>query len=124
MLVRFALLLLVCSLVVPATAWSAHLAGHEQLSAANQIHTHYGPGALEKSQAPAFADDHDGNDEGTDKGLTHDHAPSLAMGTAVMLPHAPALAAWIEGSDLLFDRSIAQVAHSRPESLLRPPRAL
>jgi len=123
MLARFALVLLVCALVVPNAAWGAHLAGHEQLASTSAVHTHHGDHAHEHADAHATADGHGTGDTGSDEGLTHDHGASLALATAMLAPDDAQLASWFAAVDLRFDLAFAATALSRPESLLRPPRA-
>ena len=123
MFARFALLLLVCALVVPKAAWGAHLAGHEQMTSASAVHTHHADHAHEHADDSAAADEHGADGTSPDEGLTHDHSPSLSMATAMLTPDDPQLSSWFAPTDLRFARSFAAAALSRPESLLRPPRA-
>jgi hypothetical protein len=124
---RLALLLLVCALVVPKVAWGAHLAGHEQMAANASVHTHHGNHAHE--HAAEEADDQTSADEqatkgvGPDQGLTHDHSPSLSLAAATLSSDYLRLSSWFARAELRFDRSFESDALSRPESLLRPPRA-
>ena len=79
--------------------------------------------AHEHADDMAEADEHGASDTGSDEGLTHDHGPSLSLATAMLTPDDPQLSSWFAATDLRFDRSFAAAALSRPESLLRPPRA-
>ena len=123
MFARFAFLLLVCALVVPKAAWGAHLAGHEQMASVSAVHTHHSDHAHEHADDSAAADEHGNDDTSPDEGLTHDHSPSLSLATAMLTPDDPQLSSWFAPTALRFNRSFAAAALSRPESLLRPPRA-
>ena len=123
MFARFALLLLVCALVVPNAAWGAHLAGHEQMASTSAVHTHHSDHAHEHADGQTTADEHGTGDTGSDEGLTHDHGASLALATAMLAPDEAQLASWFAAVGLRFDLAFAATALSRPESLLRPPRA-
>ena len=123
MIARFALLLLVCALVVPNAAWGAHLAGHEQMASASAVHTHQADHTHEHADDGTAVDEHVSDETGSDEGLTHDHSPSLSLATAMLAPDDVRLASWFAAVDLRFDLAFAATALSRPESLLRPPRA-
>lgn len=118
MFARFALLLMVCALVVPKAAWGAHLAGHEQMASASAVHTHHADHAHVHADEQSAADQQGTSDASPDKGLTHDHGPSLSLATAMLAPDDPQLSSWFAATDLRFDRSFAAAALSRPESLL------
>lgn len=123
MFARFALLLLVCALVVPNAAWGGHLAGHDQISSASSVHTHHADHAHEQTSERATQDDNGFGTPAPEKGLTHDHTPSLSLATALLVPDDTQPAFPFVSSELRFARSFAADALSRPESLLRPPRA-
>lgn len=122
MLVRFALLLLVCALVVPKTAWGAHLAGHEQLSASFSVHMHHADHAHEQMTDEAQDADEGSDGASPDQSMVHDHGPSLSLNAALAQTGDLGIEAWVSASNLTFDRDYAANAHSHPESLLRPPR--
>lgn len=130
MFTRFAFMLLLCALVVPKVAWGAHLGGHEQLATAGAVHTHHAQHVHEDDgNATADAGPEAGvvsdkaSSSGGEKGLTHDHGPSLTLTAGVLLPQAPELSAWRVADRPIMGRSLPVDALSRPDSLLRPPRA-
>lgn len=116
----FALVLLVSALVVPRAAWGAHLSGHEDLSSAGAVHSHQDDHAHEHSASGKDAAEQD--DAPSD--LTHDYKPAFAVGGDIPLPEISPVSAVIgarsaEGLTELHLRVL-----SRPDSLLRPPRAI
>lgn len=116
----FALVLLVSALIVPRAAWGAHLSGHEDLSSIGAVHSHHDDHAHEHSAADEDAAEQD--DAPGD--LTHDHKPAFAVGGDIPLPEVSPINAVIgvrsaEGLTELHLRVL-----SRPDSLLRPPRAI
>lgn len=127
---RMFFLILLCSLVVPRTAWGAHEAGHERLASAYVVHTHHGDHIHE--HAPANADPNDvvdvreksapTNGGVSPEGLTHEHTPSAPSSSALLLPSGIDLST-MKGADrqhlvARYDGNPLQ----RPEFLLRPPR--
>lgn len=115
-----ALVLLASALVVPRAAWGAHLSGHEELSSAGAVHSHHDDRAHEHSAA---GEDGTEQDNAPDD-LTHDHKPAFAVGGDMPLPEISPVSAVIgarspEGLTELHLRVL-----SRPDSLLRPPRAI
>lgn len=115
-----ALVLLVSALVVPRAAWGAHLSGHEDLSSAGAVHSHDDDRAHEHS---AVGEDSTEQDDAPGD-LTHDHKPAFAVGGDIPLPEISPVSAVIgarsiEGLTELYVRVL-----SRPDSLLRPPRAI
>ena len=116
----FALVLLVSALVVPRAAWGAHLSGHEALSSVGAVHSHHDDHAHEHSASGEEAAAQ--NDAPGD--LTHDHKPAFAVGGDIPLPEISPVDVVIgarsaEGLTELHLRLL-----SRPDSLLRPPRAI
>jgi hypothetical protein len=119
-------LILLCTLIVPRASWSEHAAGHEELSSANVVHTHHGSHVHEHENehedADLVANEADGDPSEDQDGLTHEHSPSIALGSALMLPAEIELMA----VDLVRSRHLVAkyggVPLPRPESLLRPPR--
>jgi hypothetical protein len=114
------LVLLVSALVVPRAAWGAHLSGHEDLSSVGAVHSHHEDHAHEHSASGEDAAEQD--DAPGD--LTHDHKPAFAVGGDIPLPEISPVSAVIgarsaEGLTELYLRVL-----SRPDSLLRPPRAI
>ncbi|WP_416831442.1 MAG: hypothetical protein ACMUJI_15195 [Erythrobacter sp.] len=93
------------------------------MASASVAHTHHADHAHEHADDSAAADEHSTGDTSPNEGLTHDHSPSLSLATAMLTPDDPQLSSWFAPADLRFDRSFAAAALSRPESLLRPPRA-
>ncbi|KEO86026.1 hypothetical protein EH30_09255 [Erythrobacter sp. JL475] len=122
MFARFALLILVCALVVPKTAWGAHLAGHEQMASASAVHMHHADHAYEDAtdEAPVAGEGSDGTSP--DQNMVHDHGPSSSLNAALAQTGDIGIGAWVSATNLTFDRDYAANAHSHPESLLRPPR--
>ncbi len=116
-----ALLLLVCALIVPRAAWSAHLSGHEVLSSASVVHTHHGDHAHEHSDADTAKSEARGN-PGGDADLTHEHSPSFALGSAVVLPDVASESVWPRSVDLRGEFDTGGGPLQSPESILRPPR--
>ena len=115
-----ALVLLVSALVVPRAAWDAHLSGHKDLSSAGAVHSHHDDRAHEHS---AVGEDSTEQDDAPGD-LTHDHKPAFAVGGDIPLPEISPVSAVIgarstEGLTELHVRVL-----SRPDSLLRPPRAI
>jgi hypothetical protein len=112
---------LLCSLVVPRAAWGAHLAGHEELSVAGSVHTHHADHAHEHAKDSTghntALDCEDGND-----GLTHEHSPSFALGSADFLSDSLSMLVWPLASEAQVARERNGVHLRHPESLLRPPR--
>ena len=93
------------------------------MASTSAVHTHHGDHAHEHADGRTTADEHGTGDTGSDKGLTHDHGASLALATAMLAPDDAQLESWFAAVDLRFDLAFAATALSRPESLLRPPRA-
>lgn len=115
-------LILLCTLVVPRAAWSAHEAGHEELSSAIVVHTHHGDHVHEREDADTGVDEA-GEDAGDNAGgLTHEHSPSIALGAALILPDEIALSTIIPVRSSHDFARYGGVPLLRPESLLRPPR--
>lgn len=124
----FALVLLVCALVVPRAAWSAHLAGHENLTSQLSVHSHQSDHGHEHEEprsdgVDVHAVDETGGGDAHSGGLTHDHSPSLSLASAWLMADDAAFETWPAPGRHNPDRTIAPNAHSRPESVLRPPRA-
>ncbi|MCL6250450.1 hypothetical protein M3P36_05245 [Altererythrobacter sp. KTW20L] len=121
MLARLSLFLLLCALIVPRTAWDAHLVGHEELAVSGAVHTHHSEHAHEHDDSSgkhALADAQDG-----DGSLTHDHSPSFALASADVVSNgATADALPLVGRSMHEARSEHFTVVRRPESLLRPPR--
>lgn len=117
-----ALVFLLCALVVPRTAWSVHLAGHDDISSQIAIHTHQGDHAHDHGRAGPHATDEAGDDDSSGDGLTHDHNPPLSLASAWLIADEAVFEVWFARSDHGFDRTVAADAHSSPESVLRPPR--
>ncbi len=116
-----ALLLLVSALIVPRAAWDAHEAGHESLSSANAVHTHHDGYAHEHDGAQT--DDGQGIDSGeSDSGLTHEHGPSFAQASAIVLPNADTLPILRLSKYVYVERASGSAPLHHPDSLLRPPR--
>lgn len=119
---RLLFLALLCSLIVPRAAWGAHLAGHEELSVAGAVHTHPGDHAHEheveaSAEHDGALDSEDGND-----GLTHEHSPAFALGSAVVLPDSVSLTSCSLGAEAQVERESVGRHLRHPDSLLRPPR--
>lgn len=115
-----ALLMLVSALVVPRAAWGAHLSGHDDLSSINAVHSHHGDHAHEHT-----ATGEDADEQGDEPGdLTHDHAPAFAVAGDIPLPDATLFGARIGACSLEGVTELNLRAVSRPDSLLRPPRAI
>ena len=114
------LVLLVSALIVPRAAWGAHLSGHEDLSSIGAVHSHHhdhaheqsasGEGAVEQDDAPGD--------------LTHDHKPAFAVGGDIPLPEMSAVDAVIGAASAKGLTQLHLRVLSRPDSLLRPPRAI
>jgi hypothetical protein len=118
---RLAFALLLIALVFPRTAWSAHLAGHDQLSSAASVHTHHHDHTHEHA-SDATQDDVTPNHSDADAGFTHDHGPSFSLAAALALPDGYDTPTSLAPADLVYERTGVLGALSHPDSLLRPPR--
>lgn len=118
-----ALMLLVCALIVPRTAWDAHLAGHESQPSISAVHTHHADIVHEHSGPETGDRDASVDTDSDEDGLTHEHSPSLALSSAMTLPDVGVLPPWRQISVTPFDREHDAGPQRNPESLLRPPRA-
>ena len=115
-----ALVLLVSALVVPRAAWGAHLSGHEDLSSLGAVHSHHDDHAHEHSatdEDPTEQDDAPGD-------LTHDHKPAFAVGGDIPLPEISPVGAVFGARSAEGLTELHLTVLSRPDSLLRPPRAI
>lgn len=116
-----ALFVLCAALVVPRTAWGAHLSGHEGLSASNSAHSHHDDHLHEHAVGGEaqgdLADPEDSRD-----GLTHDHQSASGVMAAATLPDALSFPIAALGTADLTSAERRAAPLSRPESLLRPPR--
>jgi hypothetical protein len=119
---RLLFLALLCSLVVPRTAWGAHMAGHAELSVAGAVHTHHGDHAHEHDVGDSA--EHDGalDSEGGKDGLTHEHSPAFALGSAVVLPDSVSVPSWPLSAEAQAERESVGKHLRHSDSLLRPPR--
>ena len=117
-----ALLLLACALIVPRAAWSAHLSGHEELSSASVVHTHHGDHAHEHGEANTAKGEAPGEPATDTRDLTHEHSPSFALGSAVVLPDVASLSVCLRSVDLHGELDPGGGPLQSPDSLLRPPR--
>ena len=115
-----ALILLVSALVVPRAAWGAHLSGHEDLSSVGAVHSHHDDHAHEHSASGEEAAAQ--NDAPGD--LTHDHKPAFAVGGDIPLPESFPVKAVIGARSAEGLTELHLTVFSRPDSLLRPPRAI
>lgn len=115
-----ALVLLVSALVVPSTAWGAHLSGHDDLSSVGAVHSHHDDHAHEHS---ATGEDGAKQDDAPDD-LTHDHNPAFAVGGDIPLPEVSSVNAVIGARSADDPAELHLRVLSRPDSLLRPPRAI
>lgn len=115
-----AFFMLVSALVVPRAAWGAHLSGHADLSSVNAVHSHHGDNAHEHEATGEDA----GEQEDEPGDLTHDHAPAFAVSGDIPLPEAAPINAMTGAcfAEALSELHLRMV--SRPDSLLRPPRAI
>jgi hypothetical protein len=123
-MVRLLFLALLCSLVLPRVAWSAHVAGHEVLATASAVHTHHGGHAHEHAAESSAEYDPVSDAENESDGLTHEHEPAFALGTAVILPDAVSLPARSISSEPEAVRESCGRNLKHPDSLLRPPRTI
>jgi hypothetical protein len=123
-MVRLLFLALLCSLVVPRVAWSAHVAGHEVLATSNAVHTHHGDHAHEHGAESSAEHDPVRDAENGRDSLTHEHEPAFALGTAVILPEAISLPARSISSEAQVGRESDGRNRKHPDSLLRPPRRI
>ena len=114
------LILLVSALVVPRAAWGAHLSGHENLSSVGAVHSHHDDHAHEHSATDEGAAELD--DAPSD--LTHDHKPAFAVGGDIPLPEISPVNAVIGAPSTEGLAELHLRVLSRPDSLLRPPRAI
>lgn len=119
---RLAFALLLLALVFPRVAWDAHLAGHEELSSAASAHTHHRDHTHEHAGDVAQDGDVTPHDDDGDAGFTHDHGPFYSLAAALVLPDGYDTPTWLAPADLVYERTGALGALSRPDSLLRPPR--
>lgn len=115
-----ALVLLVSALVVPRAAWGAHLSGHDDLSSAGAVHSHHGDHSHEDEAIDSDAGEHD--DGPVD--LTHDHRSALAIAGDIPLPEAAPVGAATATQSTEGITELHLRVLSRPDSLLRPPRAI
>ncbi len=115
-----AFVLLVTALVVPRAAWGAHLSGHDDLSSVGAVHSHHGDRAHEHSATGVDADDQ--NDES--EGLTHDHKPAFSVAGDIPLPEVSPVNAVVGARSTEGVTELYLKVLSRPDSLLRPPRAI
>jgi hypothetical protein len=127
MFTRLGLLLLLCAMLVPGKAWDAHMVVHEPLPSATAIHSHHAdhvhavdpPASIEKAalgDAPAEQRD-------PDTGLTHSHGSMAGHGFALLSADHAEFAGLPSAKELHFPPPASLPAVSRPNSLLRPPRA-
>lgn len=114
------LVLLVSALIVPRAAWSAHLSGHEDLSSVGAVHSHHDDHAHEHSASGDDTVEHD-NAPGD---LTHDHKPAFAVGGDIPLPEISPVNAATGARSAEGLTELHLKVLSRPDSLLRPPRAI
>jgi hypothetical protein len=113
--------------VIPRTAWSAHLAGHEAVASLATTHAHHGEhshgtGSHDHHAKAGVVDqatDEDG-DEGSD--WSHDHSSSFALGAAVVVPSLDVTPLPALRAEPRVDPGDAATPAQRPSSLLRPPR--
>ena len=114
------LVLLVSALVVPRAAWGAHLSGHDVLSSIGAVHSHHADHAHEHS-----ATDEDAAEQDDAPGdLTHDHKPAFAVAGDIPLPEISPVSATIASRSAEGLTELHLRVLSRPDSLLRPPRAI
>jgi hypothetical protein len=118
-----AFLLLLCALVVPRVAWSAHLAGHDELASVASVHTHHGDHVHDHGYEDAPVADHNSGDDASGEGLTHEHSPSLSVVAALLAPETASIGGQIAPTLVQTNWTNAPAADSRPDSILRPPRA-
>jgi hypothetical protein len=123
-MVRLLFLALLCSLVVPRVAWSAHVAGHEVLTTAGAVHTHHGDHTHEHDAESSTEHDPVSDTENESDGLTHEHEPAFALGSAVIIPDAVSLTVWPASSEVQVSRESVGRNRKHPDSLLRPPRTI
>lgn len=117
-----ALLLLACALIVPRAAWSSHLSGHEELSSATTVHTHHGDHAHEHGDADNGESELTEDPANGAGDLTHEHGPSFALGSAVVLPDVASVSVWPRSVEPRGELDLGGGPLQSPDSLLRPPR--
>jgi hypothetical protein len=114
------LVLLASALFVPRAAWGAHLSGHDDLSSVGVVHSHHN----DHAHAHAASGDDAAEQDDVPGDLTHDHKPAFAVGGDIPLPEISPVNAAIGARSAEGQTELHLKVLSRPDSLLRPPRAI
>lgn len=99
------------------------MVGHEEIASQISTHAHHGDHAHDHDSGGKHTTDETRDDQGSGKGFIHDHSPSLSLASAWMVSDEVVFEICFSRVGHLFDHTIAPITHSRPESVLRPPRA-